>query len=783
MPKVIKTQTEFEGRTLEEYVVVEGEGLEPWEPQAALRFVGKSTPRIDGPERVTGKALYTADVQLPGMLYGKILRSPLPHAKIKKIDTHRAAKLPGVRAVLSSQNTPKIAFRRQTFLFDEIVRYVGDEVACVIADTEEIAQDALELIEVEYEPLPFVLDPEEALQPNAPKVHPSGNLLNGEPEVYQRGDLTEGFTGADVIVERTFRTQCALHNCMEPHGSVALWEGDTLTVWDSTQHIFGVREGLARLLGLPLHKVRVIKKYMGGGFGSKNNLGKYTVIAALGARMTGRPVKIILDRHEENLAAGNRPSSVQHLKIGAKRDGTLTALELKAIVAAGAYCLWPPSVGGPARELYLCPNVKIEQYTVFTNTGPLSAFRAPGYVEGTFALESLMDELAQELGMDPLELRLKNYAEHDQTTGRPYSTKGLRECYERGARLFGWNLSPRSPSLSRSHLTLALSVYGEGRGEVEPGERFRRGVGMASQIWSGNGMPPAYAFVKINPDGTATVITGTQDIGTGTKTVLAQIAAEELGFALDKISVEIGDTQTGPYAPLSAGSMTVASVGPAVRLAAHEARQQLLEVAAQVLEVPRESLTIADGLLHSSALPKPVAVHEVLKKLENFMIIGRGARAPNPEDVTVNTFGAQFAEVVVDTETGEVKVERIVAVHDSGRVINPLTLSSQIEGGIIQGLGYALYEQRVIDRNTGIVVNDNLENYKVPTALDIPEIVFEMVDRPDPRANNLGAKGVGEPPIIPTAAAIANAVANALGVRIYELPITRERVLKALRSV
>jgi CO/xanthine dehydrogenase Mo-binding subunit len=761
MPKVIKTKTEFEGRILEEYVVVEGEGLEPWEPQAALRFVGKSTPRIDGPERVTGKALYTADVQLPGMLYGKILRSPHPHAKIKKIDTRKAERFPGVRAVLSSQNTPKIAFRRQTFLFDEIVRYVGDEVACVIADTEEIAQDALELIEVEYEPLPFVLDPEEALQPNAPKVHPSGNLLNGEPEVYERGDLKEGFAHADVIVERTFRTQCALHNCMEPHGSVALWEGDTLTVWDSTQHIFGVREGLARLLGLPLHKVRVIKKYMGGGFGSKNNLGKYTVIAALGAKMTGRPVKIILDRHEENLAAGNRPSSVQRLKIGAKRDGTLTALELKAIVAAGAYCLWPPSVGGPARELYLCPNVRTEQYTVFTNTGPLSAFRAPGYVEGTFALESLMDELAQELGMDPLELRLKNYAEYDQTTGRPYSTKGLRECYERGAKLFGWNLKKK----------------GETR------ERFRRGVGMASQIWSGNGMPPAYALVKINPDGTATVITGTQDIGTGTRTVLAQIAAEELGFALEKISVELGDTQTGPYAPLSAGSMTVASVGPAVRLAAHEARQQLLDVAAQVLEVPRESLTIADGLLHSSALPKPVAVHEVLKNLENFMIIGRGARAPNPEDVTVNTFGAQFAEVLVDTETGEVKVERIVAVHDSGRVINPLTLSSQIEGGIIQGLGYALFEQRVLDRDTGIVVNDNLENYKVPTALDVPEIVFEMVDRPDPKANNLGAKGVGEPPIIPTAAAIANAVANALGVRIYELPITRERVLKALGKV
>ncbi|MFN4218111.1 MAG: xanthine dehydrogenase family protein molybdopterin-binding subunit [Candidatus Bipolaricaulia bacterium] len=757
MPKVIKTKTEFEGRVVEEYVVVEGEGLSAWAAQTPLTFVGKSTPRIDGPERATGKAVYTFDVQLPGMLYGKILRSPHPHARIKHIETQRAEQLPGVRAVLSYRNTPKISFRRQTFIFDEIVRYVGDEVACVIADDEEVAQDALELIEVEYELLPFVLDPEEALQPTAPKLYPDGNLLNGQPEVYQRGDLAQGFAQADVVIERTFRTQCALHNCMETHGSVAMWEGDSLTVWDSTQHIFGVREGLARLLGLPLHKVRVIKKYMGGGFGSKNNLGKYTVIAALGAKMTGRPVKIMLDRHEENLAAGNRPASVQHLKIGARRDGTLTALELKAIVAAGAYCLWPPSVGGPARELYACPNAKTEQYTVFTNTGPLSAFRAPGYVEGTFALESLMDELAKELGIDPLELRLKNYTEIDQTTGRPYSTKGLREAYERGAKLVGW---PK---------------------RAESSGRVRRGFGMASQIWSGNGMPPAYAIVKVNPDGSATVITGTQDIGTGTKTVLAQIAAEELGFPIEKISVELGDTQMGPYAPLSAGSMTVASVGPAVRLAAYEARQQLLDVAAQVLDAPRESLTISEGLLSSPVLKESIPVKDVLKNLENFMIIGRGAREPNPEDVTVNTFGAQFAEVTVDTETGEVRVERIVAVHDSGRVINPLTLSSQIEGGIIQGLGYALFEQRVVDRNTGVVVNDNLENYKVPTALDVPEIVFEMVDRPDPRANNLGAKGVGEPPIIPTAAAIANAVANALGVRIYELPLTREKILKALQ--
>ncbi len=466
MPKVIKTKTEFEGHIFEEYVVVEGEGLSPWEANADLRFVGQRTPRIDGAERVTGKALYTFDVQLPGMLYGKILRSPHPHARIKKIDTRRAERLPGVRAVLSHKNTEKIPFRQgQTFIFDEIVRYVGDEVACVIADDEELCQDALELIEVEYKALPFVTDPEEALKPEAPKVRPDGNLLNGAPEIYERGNLEQGLAQAEVIVDGTFKTQCALHNCLEAHGSVALWEGDSLTIWDSTQHIFGVRAMAAQLLGLPLHKVRVIKKYMGGGFGSKNGLGKYTIIAALGAKLTNRPVKIMLDRHEENLAAGNRPSSTQYLQIGAKRDGTLTALALKAIVGAGAYCTWPPSVGGPARQLYRCPHLKTEQYTVLTNTGPLSAFRAPGYVEGTFALESLMDELAQELGMDPLELRLKNYAEHDQTTGRPYSTKGLRECYERGAKLFGWNLSPAPSPKGGGELPLPFR-------KGDRGERF-----------------------------------------------------------------------------------------------------------------------------------------------------------------------------------------------------------------------------------------------------------------------------------------------------------------------
>jgi xanthine dehydrogenase YagR molybdenum-binding subunit len=602
-----------------------------------------------------------------------------------------------------------------------------------------------------------VIDPEEALKPGAPKVQPEGNLFRGAPEIYERGSIEQGFEEAKMVVEDRFITQTALHNSLETHGSVALWEDDHLIIWDSTQHIFGVRATVAEMLNMSLHKVRVIKKYMGGGFGSKNRAGKVTILAALAARRTGRPVKMMLDRHEENLTTGNRPSSTQYLKVGAKQDGTLAAIYLKIVSGAGAYTVWPAAVGGPARTLYACPNVKTEQFTVFTHTGPMSAFRAPGYAEGAFALESLMDELAKRLGMDPLDLRLKNYADLDQVTGRPYSLKGLREAYQHGAETIQWHK----------------------KSQGKKGRRLR-GFGMASQIWGGSGGPPAYALVKINPDETATVLTGTQDIGTGVKTALAQIAAEEIGFLIARISVEIGDTQMGPYAPISAGSMTLASVGPAVRIAAHDARQQLLDVASQMLKIPFESLTVRDGIFLSGALHKSIAVKEVLSNLGNFTIIGRGGRSPNPEAVNVNSFGAQFAQVEVDIETGEVKIEKIVAVHESGRVINPLLISSQIEGGVLQGLGFGLMEQRFVDRNTGVVINDDLENYKIPTQMDLPEIVPEMIDRPDIQANNLGSKGIGEPPIIPTAPAIANAIADALGVRIRELPITREKILKAL---
>ncbi|MCJ7830347.1 MAG: xanthine dehydrogenase family protein molybdopterin-binding subunit, partial [Desulfobacterales bacterium] len=692
----------------------------------------------------------------------RILRCPHPHARIRQLNTQPAENLPGVRTVLSYQNVPEIPWRAgQTFLFDRTLRYAGEEVACVVADSEEICERALKRIEVDYELLPFVVDPDAALAPGAPPVQAEGNLFGGKPEVYARGDIDRGLAEADVTVEGELRTQTALHNSLETHGSVAAWEGPHLTVWDSTQHIYGVRDQVAQALGLPQHRVRVIKHYMGGGFGSKIEAGKYTALAALASQRSGRPVKILLDRHEENLAVGNRAASRQTIKLGAKRDGTLTGIFHRAVVGLGAYAVRIASPCGPTRRLYACDNLKTEDYGAFTNTGPYLAFRGPGYVEGTFALESMMDVLAQKLNMDPLALRLKNYAETDPITQKPYTSKGLRQAYVRGAELIDWQ--------NRK------AVKAAGSDAVK-----KTGFGMASQVWGGSGGPPAYALVKINPDGTAVVITGTQDIGTGSKTALAQIAAETLGVELSAVDVRLGDTQLGVYSPLSAGSMTLPSVGPAVRAAAEDARQRLLDVGAQLLEIPRERLGLEKGVFRDLETGKQTPVGEALRSLGNFMVVGRGARAPNPETMNVNTFGAQFAEVEVDTETGCVTVKRIVAVHDSGRVINPKLIHSQLLGGIIQGVGYALTEKRWVDPRIGVVTNANLDHYKLPTSEDVPQIVAEMVPLPDPQANTIGAKGVGEPPIIPTAAAIANAVADALNQRIYEIPLTPDLVLAAL---
>jgi xanthine dehydrogenase YagR molybdenum-binding subunit len=470
-------------------------------------------------------------------------------------------------------------------------------------------------------------------------------------------------------------------------------------------------------------------------------------------------VRCALTRREENLAAGNRNATIQRLTIGAKADGTLTALGGDFVNATG-WGGWSTPVEGPMQQLYSCPNVTTTTWSAKINQPPMKAFRAPGFVEGTFGLESLIDVLASKLGIDPLELRRKNYADSDPAGARPFSSKNLSECYRRA-----------EPHWERRHAVRARST-----------EVVKRGVGMASQVWYGGGGPPSYAWIRVGSDGRATVVTAMQDIGTGTKTAMAQIAAEELGIPLEHVTVTVGDSARGPYASISAGSSTTPSMGPAVRAAAADAKRQIVEIAAQRFDLEERVLDVKGGSVVSADGSLSTPLEQVVGLLESAQILGKGARGPNPTGMTVLTFGVQVAEVAVDVETGEVWVERIAAIHDVGRVINPLGAQSQVEGGIIQGIGHTLSEHRLHDPQTGQILTTGLDAYKVPTIADVPEIVCELIDRPDEHLTNLGSKGLGEPPIIPTAAAIANAIRDATGAEVHELPISREEMLRALKE-
>jgi len=755
----------------EQYTVRETPMAPAWAPGANLSVVGKPLPRVEGDLKVTGRAEFAYDVRLSGQLYARVLRSPHPHARVTRVDTSKAEAMPGVRAVLSRQNAANVTWFEDTVLFSDVVRFIGEEVAAVAADSEEIAEDALRSIEVEYEVLPFVLDPEEALKPDAPKIHKDGNI-GGKVAEYERGDVASGFASADVVVEHTFVTQAALHNCLEPHGCTAAWEGDHLTIWDSTQSIFDVRQEVAQRLKLPEHHVRVIKQFMGGGFGSKQIAWKHTAIAALLSKQAGHPVQLMLDREAENLASGNRNPTRQHVRIGAKRDGTLVAIQADIVQGQGAYRVGGEAadVDGAYQTLYRCPNVKTRQTPVYINAGPAVAFRAPGYVEGAFALESTMDELARKLGMDPLDLRLKNYSHVDQKADKPYtSSDSLRRCMEAVEERFKW----RSERQSRS----------KQNGAPKTGSK-RRGIGFAAHDWIGGaGHPPGYAWVKWNADGSVDVVAGTHDIGTGSRTGLSQIAAEELGLPFEQVALHLGDTAYGPYAPVSSGSATQATIGPAIQAAAIDAKRQIFEAAAPMLEVAVHDLELRDGSVMVKGQPgKKMAVGEILGKIQPHMIQGHGSRGPNPTDKTVHTFGAQAVEVEVDVETGDVTVLRVVAAHDCGRVVNPMMVESQVIGAVTQGIGFALTEERIVDSGRGVVMNANLEEYKVPTVLDVPKIENVHLDLPDVEANPTGAKGIGESPLIPTAPAIANAVYDAIGVRVYQTPLSRARILSALAN-
>ncbi len=716
--RIVTTHLEFEGQVEEVRVVLEGEEPPVWGQDAQLQIVGKPTTRVDARERVTGAAVYSIDVQAPGMLTAAGLRSPHPHARIIGIDTTRAEALAGVRAVFSHVNAGDfINPATKLPIFGAELLYHGDLVALVVAETPEQAREAARAIDVTYEPLPFVANPEAALAPDAPTINtarPSNTISDEYPRTYARGDVERALADAAVRVETRLETPTALHNSLETHGGAASWDGSRLTFWSSTQDVFGARAQVAAALGLPLNAVQVITQFMGGGFGSKFGAHRTGLLAAYASRQLGLPVKYLLDRTEENLDAGNRPPSIQRYRLGATQDGMLTALDLDVLHNVGANGGWVSPVALPAKELYQCANVRTTDRAARTNLGSLASFRAPGVVEGIAGLELAMDALAAKLGMDALELRRKNFAERYQLLDRPYARKLLHECYRIGAERIGWDTRNAD----------------ERRFPAGPDGHLRRGIGMASQLWGGDGGPPAQAIAKLLPDGTAVIITGTQDIGTGTRTVLAQIAAEELGYPLDRVRVELGETAHGVFSPASGGSMTLASVGPAVRMAATEARKEMIEIIGHLAEAPADALEIRNATVFNRETGGDMgSVSTYLEQLDGHEITAKGMRGPNAEDVTVRTFGAQFAEVEVDIGTGAVRVLRIVAVHDCGRIVNPLTFSSQIEGGIIQGLGFALTEQRIVDERLGMVMNPNLGDYKAPTIRDIPEIDIVLLDQ------------------------------------------------------
>ncbi|MBD0290009.1 MAG: xanthine dehydrogenase family protein molybdopterin-binding subunit [Thermoleophilia bacterium] len=739
MARLIRTEKEVEGRYQEQWIVVEEDFLDPW-PAGARDAVGRPTARIDGRERARGEARYTGDLRLPGLLHAAVLRSPHAHARVRRLEARRAGGAPGVRALLTPGDSEALTSEPS---------YHGEPVAALAAETPAQARAALALLEVEWEVLEPLLDPDEAVR--------RGSLV-GRTRRYERGDVDRGLAEADAVVEAEYRTQVVLHNALETHQSVCEWTGDGLTVYTSTQYVWGVRDEVAERFGLPPDRVRVVCEFMGGGFGAKNGAGEDTFLAAELAREAGRPVRCALTRREENVAAGNRNATIQRLVAGARSDGRLTALAGEFVNAVGADG-WSPETAGPMKMLYACENVRTVEHGARLNTPPNAAFRAPGFVEGTFGLECLLDELARKLDLDPLELRRRNHADADLVDGRPFSSKNLRECYRR----------------AEPHWQRRREVRARRDGP------WKRGTGLASQIWYGAGGPPSYAWVRMGSDGRATVVTAMQDIGTGTRTAMAQIAAEELGLPVERVEVALGDTARGPWASISAGSSTTPSMGPAVRAAAADAARQILEIAAQRFDREERVLSLKGGQVVSQdggSWP----LEEVTGLLAEAQILGKGSRGPNPTGMRVLTFGVQVAEVAVDVETGEVRVERIAAIHDVGRVVNPLGASSQLEGGIIQGIGHTLSEARLSDPETGVILTQTLDAYKLPTIADVPEIVTELLDIPDEHLTNLGAKGLGEPPIIPTAAAIANAIRDATGADVRSLPVTREEMLRALRE-
>ncbi len=737
-------------------------------PNADLSVIGRPIPRQNALAKVTGATRFTVDVALPGMLYGRILRSASPHARIRALDLGAAALHPEVRAV--------VAIARPDDPASGVARYVGAPIAAIAATSIAAAKEATALIRVDLQPLPFVVDMDAARAPGAPIVHDEASAPDGHPSGWpspaglpvegnvrgpaasQRGDAAKGLAEAEIVVEGEYRTQTQTHCCLEPHAIVADWRSDGLTVYMSTQFTAGVREELAEAFGLPLESIRVIVDGMGGGFGSKSSLGNYGRVAVALSRQAGAPVRIALERGEEQIDAGNRPETWQRLRIGARRDGTLTAISLQSFGSAGVAL--GAGVGFFAQGLYACPNFESSQFDVFINAGPGCAMRGPGNTPGAFAMEQAIDELAERLGLDPLALR-------DRIDPSPVR----REERRLGALRIGWERR-RAPA-------------------ADPGP-VKRGLGVAQSLWGANVQTRSSCEVRVDRDGAIQILSGVQDIGTGVGTVMAQAVAEVFGLRSEDVVVRIGDTAFPPGPP-SYGSRTTASITPPARVAAWRALQALLREAALMLNVGAEDLVAREGRIEVRGDPsRSLGFREAAMRMSVDRISAVASRSddyggfrrrmPDAAIANQDLGGVQFAEVAVDTETGIVRVERVVAAQDCGRPMNPLLIESQVQGGVLMGLSYALYEERILDAASGRMVNPNLEQYKLAGPSETPAIDVVLLE--NYRANSAtDAYGIAEPSNIATAPAIANAIYNAIGVRLRSLPMTPAAMLQALGKI
>jgi carbon-monoxide dehydrogenase large subunit len=746
-------------------------------------IVGQPIVRIDAVEKVRGAALYVADIKLPRMLFARTLRSPHPHARILSINVEAALKLPGIVAVVTGHDLDALggeAVRDMPFLARERVRYVGEPVAAVAAEEESIAEAAINLIEVQYEELPAVFDPVLAAQPGAPLLHeqleayehigvvqpiPHSNIISVSEEKF--GDVAQGFAESDHVWEDTFRMHTVQHGQIEPHCAVAQWGVDgKITLWTPNDGPHRLRKELADALGFPLTRIQVNVPYLGGGFGGKGGLKAEAVAIALAMKVSPRPVKVIMTREEVFTATLVRHAAVIKIKTGVKADGTLVAREVIAHWDTGAYAEKGPTVvkqatcaaAGP----YRIPHVRLVGYCVYTNKVTAGAYRGYGTPQVTWAYESQTDMIARRLGMDPLEFRLKNLLrEGDRmATGQTVQAIGLEECLRRVAAELRWHEKP------------------------PPG----RGKGIACTYKNTKTPSGSGAHVTLNQDGTVNVLSSTVEIGQGAKTILTQIVADELEIPVRRIVVSFPDTDTTPFDASTTSSRSTFHMGNAVRLAAEDIKAQLRQLGSRLWHCPAEEIEVSDGYAKVRGQEKTALSYEALVKKSygaGGSVPGRGFYYPQTTEgggmwsapSVFWMYGAQGAEVEVDRETGQVKVLKLVAAHDVGRAINPATCSGQIEGGAVHGVSVSVAEEVLMEN--GRILNANLHDYKMFTALDAPEIVPIIVEAPHPEGP-YGAKGIGEPVLSPTAPAIANAVEDAIGVRIHDLPLTCEKVHRAI---